>query len=57
MSIKITRINRNELIFICFFRNILVDKPSDQTSRWSSDIDNPRQVNIRIFYSENLSTF
>ncbi|KAL2740581.1 muskelin [Vespula squamosa] len=23
--------------------NILVDKPSDQTSRWSSDIDNPRQ--------------
>ncbi|KAK2582051.1 hypothetical protein KPH14_002756 [Odynerus spinipes] len=26
--------------------NILVDKPSDQTSRWSSDIDNPRQFLI-----------
>jgi len=27
-----------------FYRNIIVDIPSDQTSRWSSDIDNHPQV-------------
>lgn len=27
-----------------FYRNIIVDEPSDQTSRWSSDNDNHPQV-------------
>ena len=32
-----------------FFRNILIDKPSDQTSRWSTDNDNHPQVKSLIY--------
>lgn len=39
---------KNKLIFslcVCvFFRNILVDKPNDQSSRWSSESNYPPQV-------------
>jgi len=31
-----------------FFRNILVDKPNDQSSRWSSESNYPPQVSIWI---------
>lgn len=33
-----------------FYRNIIVDEPSDQTSRWSSDNDNHPQVSYNNFY-------
>lgn len=33
-----------------FYRNIIVDEPSDQTSRWSSDNDNHPQVSLLIIY-------
>lgn len=42
-GIPISRLNDS---FFFFSRNIIVDKPSDQTSRWSSDIDNHPQVRI-----------
>lgn len=33
-----------------FFRNILVDKPNDQSSRWSSESNYPPQVGIFSTY-------
>lgn len=45
---------RYELPCVFFFRNILVDKPNDQSSRWSSESNYPPQVilSVLLWYLE-----
>lgn len=38
------------LCLFLFLRNILVDKPNDQSSRWSSESNYPPQVSILIVH-------
>lgn len=44
-------------LFSCLFviRNILVDKPNDQSSRWSSESNYPPQVSFTILQWENCT--
>lgn len=42
---------------LIFFRNIIVDIPSNQTSRWSSDIDNHPQVRFAFCISFRFTIY